>query len=199
MFKRVRPRSSDADEFEKDTEPFHVSRMVTEEETVYNLFIFGVIKDAEQFIPAIEALQVAGEDDTFLVNISTPGGDIDATDTFLQALEATEARVVYIASGGVHSAGTLILMRAHPEQVAFSDGFNALVHNGAVGFGSKYSDWVSAAAYTKGHMDGLMRSAYRGFLSDDEIEAMLNGKDYWFGAEEFRTRLQNRYTLLMSE
>lgn len=195
MFKRVRPRSSDADEFDKDDEPFHVSRMKTEDETVYNLFIFGPIRDAEQFIPAIEALQVAEEDDVFIVNISTPGGDMDATDTFLQALEATEARVVFVASGGVHSAGTLILMRAHHEQVAFSDGFNALVHNGSVGFGSKYSDWVSAAAYTKVHMDTVMRTAYKGFLTDDEIEAMLIGKDFWFGAEEFRARLQKRNEL----
>jgi ATP-dependent protease ClpP protease subunit len=198
MNTRGRPRSGETDDAD-DKEPFHISCMKTETETIYNLFIFRPITDAEQFIPAIEALQVAGEDDIFIVNISTPGGDIDATDTFLQSLDATEAKVVFVASGGVHSAGTLILMHAHPDQVAFSDGFHALVHNGSIGFGSKYSDWVSAVAYTKVHMDRLMKTAYRGFLSEAEIDAMLNGRDFWFGPEEFRDRLQKRYDLLLED
>lgn len=196
MNRRTRIRG-DSDETDSLSEAFHVSRMKSDKGTIYNIFVFGVIEDPEQFIPAIEALQVAEEDDVVIVNLSTPGGDIGATDTFLQALTTTDAQVVFVASGGVHSAGTLILMHAHPDQVAFSEGFNALVHNGAVGFGSKYSDWVSAVAYTKTHMDALMRSTYKGFLTEDEIEAMLQGRDFWFGAEEFKERLRKRNNMLL--
>lgn len=199
MNKTKKFRSATDEEEAGAGEPFYVSMTELEDQDVYNIFIFKPITDAEQFIPAIQALQQADEGDLVIVNLSTPGGDIDATDTFLQALGATEAEVVYVASGGVHSAGTLILMQADADNVAFSKGFNALVHNGNVGMGSKYSDWVNAVAYMQVHMSKLMRDAYKGFLSETELEQLLQGKDYWFDGEEFKSRLYKRNALLKKD
>lgn len=192
--------SEEDDDMDFNCKPFYVSHLKGGEGDggdLYNIYIFGPILDAEQFIPAIEALQMATEDDHIIVNLSTPGGSSNATDTFLQMLKLTEATVVFVASGGVHSAGTMILMHADASQIAFSNGFYALVHNGSLGGGdNKYSDWVKAADFSKFQMEKLMRESYKGFLSEAEIQDLLHGRDFWFEAEEFKTRLQNRNTLL---
>jgi ATP-dependent protease ClpP protease subunit len=189
---RAKPkRRNTDDEHSSDKDAFHVSCIGPDEgPKVFNIFIFAPILSAEQFIPAIEAMQVAGEDDAVVVHLSTPGGDIDATDTFLHACDQCAAQIVFIASGGVHSAGTLMLMFA--DKVFFSNGFNALIHNGSIGYGAKFSDWKIEAAYTLRHMEALMRRAYDGFLTTEETDQMLDGKDFWFNAEEFSERLQKR-------
>ena len=170
---------------------FHVSVVESEEgPKIFNVFIFKGIESAEQFIPAIEALQIAQEEDLVMVHLSTPGGSVNATDTFLLALKMCRARIVFVASGGVHSAGTLILM--HADEVILSDGFNALVHNGSVGHGGKFNEYAAASAHAQAFMCDLFRKTYKGFLDKDEIERMIEGKDYWFNADEFNARLKNR-------
>ena len=194
MNRKAKPsKASEDDEFGVDN-TFYVSCIETEEgPKIFNVFIYRGIESPEQFIPAIEALQVANEDDLVMVHLSTPGGDIDATDTFLHACEMCRGRIVFNASGGVHSAGTLILMNA--DEVIFSEGFNALVHNGMVGHGGKFSEWVAASDYARKHMESLFWKTYKGFMTDEEIQLMLEGKDFWFDAEEFKERHAKRATL----
>lgn len=186
----MKRKGSTEDIFEDDR-AFPVTCVESEEgPRIYNIYIFNAIENTEQFIPALGALQVAGEDDYVMVHISTPGGDVDATDTFLQALSFCKAPVVFFASGGVHSAGTLILM--HAKDVIISEGFNALIHNGSIGHGGKFSDWRAATEYYSAHMESLFRKAYKGFLTEEEISQLVQGKDFWFDAKEFEKRLKNR-------
>lgn len=164
---------------------------------IFNIWLFGGIYSAVQFIYAIEALQAATENDVVYIHLSTDGGSLDATDTFLMAMQECEAKIIIKASGGVHSAGTVILM--HADEFVLSENFNALVHNGSVGPGGKYSDWVSATKHTKEYMETVMRNTYAGFLSDSEIDNLLAGVDYWFGAEEFSTRFAQRNEYMESK
>lgn len=157
---------------------------------IYNMYLYGPIEDAEQFIPAIEALDSAGEYDVFRIYLSTDGGSLDATDTFLNALQRTAARVVVFASGGVHSAGTVILL--HADEFHLSDKFNALIHNGGCGSGGKFSDFKAHAEHNVKYMESVMRDTYAGFLDDDEIDALLAGKDFWLDADQFLERAKAR-------
>lgn len=189
--KKFKRGNEDDDDFEADNS-FHVSCVEAEEGTrLFNIFLFGLIENERQFIPAIKALQVANDDDVVMIHLSTPGGDIDATDTFLHALSMCRAeQVIFQASGGVHSAGTFILM--HADNVILSEGFNSLVHCGSLGHGGKYSDWKSSTAFAQRHFENQLRTAYTGFMTDEEIEAMIAGKDFWFDGADFAERLDRR-------
>jgi hypothetical protein len=41
-------------------------------------------------------------------------------------------------------------------------------------------------------MERLIRNTYAGFMSEKEIESMLDGKDYWMDAEEWCQRHEQR-------
>lgn len=161
---------------------------------VFHIYLFGEIEASEQFISAIEALQAASENDTVVLHLSTIGGSLDATDTFIMAMEDCVAKIIVRASGGVHSAGTVILM--HADEFYLSENFNALIHNGSVGVGGKTSDFKAQAKYTMGYMDKVMRRAYDGFLTPKEIEDLIDGKDIWLDAEGFGKRFEIRQALL---
>ena len=165
---------------------FPVTSRKTENGTLFSIYILKGIDAAEQFIPAIEALTEATENDVVLVHLSTAGGCVDATDTFLFALSTTSARVVFAATGGVHSAGTMMLM--HADEISLSPGFNALVHNGSLGSAGKFSDWQAAADFSTKFMHRLFHNTYEGFLSPEEIAALIAGKDFWFDRDEFMLR-----------
>lgn len=161
---------------------------------LYTIYIFGTIVDPSQFIGAIEVMNRASEDDLVVVHLQTPGGSIDATDTFISAMRDCEADVIVYASGGVHSAGTIILMNAPAFRL--SRNFNALVHNGSVGTGGKFSDFKAAAKSYEQQMEGVLRSTYEGFLTPKELDEMIAGKDFWLDAKGFSDRFSARQEFL---
>lgn len=158
-----------------------------------NIFIFDVITSPEQFIPAILALQTLSDTDHVCVHVSTPGGDVDATDTFLTALSMCPAPNTFIATGGCHSAGTILLL--HADEVQFSEGFNSLIHIGSMGYGGKSSDFRTASKFLLDFDETLMYRTYKFFLTDEEIARCIKGEDFWFTADEFQARLLKRNKL----
>lgn len=160
----------------------------------YNIYLFGVIRSANQFIGAIEVLNRATEDDVVIIHLSTDGGDLDATDTFLSAMRECEGEILVKASGGVHSAGTIILMNS--PQFTLSRDFNALIHNGATGAGGKFSDFKAMAKAATFQMDKVLRRTYEGFLAPKELDEMIEGKDVWLDGYGFCERFKARQEFL---
>lgn len=156
----------------------------------FKVYLIGTIRDASQFIPAMEAFDAAGENDEVHIYLSTPGGSMDATDTFLSAMHQCEGRVIIHASGGCHSCGSIILM--HANEFTLSENFNMLIHNGSMG---GYDDLNKFAAHAKHgieYMTKVMRKTYEGFLTPEELQAMIDGKDFWMDGAEFMERHRRR-------
>ncbi len=162
----------------------------------FTIRIFGEIHSPNQFEDALEVLDSASEDDTVVIRLSTDGGDTDATDTFVSAMQRCKARVLVEASGGVHSAGTIILMNA-PE-FRLSDNFNALIHNGSIGAAGKTSDTLSQLKFYGKYMEKLFTDTYKGFLTDEELSQLMSGADFWLTGNEWVERWKNRQKYLDS-
>jgi ATP-dependent Clp protease protease subunit len=156
----------------------------------FNIYLFGPIMDASQFIGPMEVLQAAGEGDLVELHLSTPGGCMDSTDTFLQALRECEGRVVVRATGGVHSCGSIILMNA-PE-FSLSENFNSLIHNGSTGGYGDLNKFAASSKHSVDYMNKVLRKTYEGFLTPDELNAMIDGKDFWLDGAEWMRRFKMR-------
>lgn len=156
----------------------------------FHIYLFGQIVSPQQFISAIEVMRSASENDRIMIHLQSCGGSLDATDTFLQAMHECQAEIVVKASGGVHSAGTLILLAA--DSFMLSDNFSSLIHNGSCGSIGKFSDYRTETAFTAKWMERVMRNAYEGFLTDDEISDVIKGIDIWLDAEEWIERHEAR-------
>lgn len=163
----------------------------------YHICIDKEIATVAQALDAVRVLEAATEGDEVIIHLQTPGGSIDVTDMLVTAMQECRARLVVKASGSVLSAGTVILLNA-PEFI-LSEGFNALIHNGDVGFAAKYSDWASAVAFHNKAMQNFLTRHYKGFLTDIELEGLLAGKDFWMGPEEFITRYEAKVKLESSK
>lgn len=180
--KKQMSRYGESDQFPISYEP-HKSG-------TYNIYLFGAIESPNQFIGAIEVMRMASENDTIVIHLQSCGGSLDATDTLIQAMRECEAPIVVRASGGVHSAGSLILLEA--DHFTLSENFSSLIHNGSTGAGGKFSDYKSETVFTAKWMEKVLRTAYEGFLTKAEIDDVIKGVDLWLDADEWMQRAQAR-------
>lgn len=171
---------------------FEVSFVPNKSGTFY-IDILRPILSADMFSDAIQVLNLADEDSDIIINLQTPGGELDATDRFIHALRRTKANVHMIASGTVASAGTLILLEAASFEL--TENMSALLHCGSLGHGGNYNEYVAAAKFYPVWMGKLLRNSYEGFLSEEEIEKMLGGGDIYLTAQEWmeRAEMRNEY------
>lgn len=163
----------------------------------FDIYLYGEIESTTQFTAAIDAMAQASEGDLVIIHLSTNGGNCDATDTFVQAMRECKGRVIVKATGGVHSAGTIILLEA--KEFTLSENFNSLIHNGSYGVGGKSSDVKAQAAFVDKYMDQTARATYEGFLTDAELQQMIDGKDFWLGPAEWMERFNRREKFLLEK
>lgn len=148
------------------------------------------IRSVSQFASAIQALDRATEDDTIRINLQCDGGSLGATDAFIHAMRKCEAHIHVNATGGCHSSATLILLEAHSLEL--SAGFNALLHCGSLGTIGNLNEYKEKSVFDVKYMAKTLTDAYEGFLSEDEISRMLDGKDIWLDAAQWQARHELR-------
>lgn len=156
----------------------------------YRIEVSGDIETVDQFSTAIQALEQAKEDDDVVVYLQTNGGSVDAGEAFIHALRKCAAPIHMVATGGVHSMGTHLLLEA--DSFELSSGFHALVHCGSDGAYGRVNEYHSKSAFDADFRVRQFKEAYEGMLSNKEIEDVLSGRDLWLDAANWADRAEKR-------
>lgn len=138
----------------------------------------------------VDALDRASPGDVFIFKIASVGGAYSGLISLVDAIENTEALVIADIIGECHSAASLFALKCH--QVRVSPYAEMLCHSSRYGFAGKSADNVSHVLHTAKVTERFMRETYEGFLSEEEIEQVLNGKELYLDAEEIMQRLEAR-------
>lgn len=161
----------------------------------YTINISQVFGDAYTFDEAIHILGIATPEDHIIVQINSDGGNLYSLIAFRNALRATQAQVHMNLLGMAASAGgALFLEEAHTYTV--HDDSCLMIHNMLCGTG--YDDThkiVTRAEHNKKINDRFVRSTYLNFLTQKEIESVLEGKEIYLEDFEVRERLTKREEL----
>lgn len=152
----------------------------------YRIEIDSVIEDVSQFSTAIQILDLAKEDDEVEIHLQSPGGSVDASGAFLHALRKCRAPIHMIASGGVHSAATHILLEADSFELA--ENFNSLIHNGSAGSGGNINEYHAKSDFDKKFIYDQYAGIYEGFLTTEEFKGMMRGDQIWLDAKGWYDR-----------
>lgn len=145
---------------------------------------------AKQFSSIVQAMDDMEAEDTFELHLSTNGGSIDAGSCLLHAMENCKGHIHVIATGGVHSFGSAVLLKAHSFELA--DDFSSLIHAGSMGFGSDFSEYKQYSEFSIKAHERFIRNTYAGFLTDEEIARLLDGKPIVLDAQEWLDRSDKR-------
>lgn len=165
----------------------HVSEYVVRKHIVY---IDDEIGCASNYREVVSALLNAQETDVVEFVINTNGGDLQAALQIVEAINLSPASIRAMVLGNCYSAGTIIAMNC-PE-VYISNSAEFMLHHASWGVQGAAHNVKAQNDFVFSQTSKLVTSLYEGFLSEKEIKELLSGKEFWFTAEEARSRMIKR-------
>jgi ATP-dependent protease ClpP protease subunit len=154
------------------------------------IYLSGEITESENYISAFEAIRYAGENDIVRFNINSPGGDLFTTIQFIRAIAECKAMVVASAEGACMSAATMIFLSADKYEI--SEHCLFMFHNYSGGTMGKGGEMYDHIINERKWSEKIVHRVYDGFLTDVEIQSILDNKDIWMEGEEVMKRLTQK-------
>lgn len=139
-------------------------------------------------------LRKAEQGETVTLHINTPGGMIDSAFMLIDAIKTSKAGVTAHLTGTVASAGTMISLAC--DKLVVADHTSFMIHNYSAGMMGKGHEMKARQEFTDKSLNEAFKEFYRGFLSNDEMEEVIDGKDMWMGKKEVLERWNSRVDLL---
>ena len=161
-------------------------------ETVFNTYdykLFGEITEVDDYFDLIDALNYASPDDEFIIRIHSGGGLLGTADVIINAIQNTQARVHGHIESLCGSAATIIFLNCHSYSISPRSEF--FVHTASSGTIGKEHENYASIMFDRKRVHKMVRDAYEGLLTDQEIDNVLKGQDYYFDAEELGERLES--------
>lgn len=164
---------------------------VQEVATKYTVSITDNISDVFIYDEVLMLLENAEEQDEIVFNIASYGGRVDALLAIRSGILSTKATVTGKLVSHACSAGGMLLLCCHNKIVYPNTTFHA--HTASYGSYGKSTDIKSHVDFETRQIEKLVYDIYSGFLdSETEIPQLLEGKEFYFDAEETIERLENQ-------
>lgn len=158
--------------------------------SVHIIYITGHLERWDDHIHNIELIRAASPYDKIRLIINSGGGRTDIMASYIQALSESQAHTIGHAEGEACSAASSIWLSC--KEISFAKNTMIMIHNYSAGaFGKGHELKSQILAYNDLFVD-IAKDTYGGFLTQEEIQEMLDGKDFWFyKAEDITERLNN--------
>lgn len=175
------------------TESVNNSVTVRQEVTGYGMRFDDIVTSPNYYRFEIEALQVATENTPVDITVNTDGGSLATGIEMVNEIINCKAKVTGILRSSCHSCGSIIFLACDEHEVGLSS--EMLLHSGSGAAGGTPSQTVQRAESYKRQVRSLFETVYKGFLSQEEIDLMIeHDKEFIFCSEEIKERLQRMYT-----
>jgi ATP-dependent protease ClpP protease subunit len=162
------------------------------EKQKYDVFLTTEITQAATYDELCYRLNNASAEEHFHFHLITPGGELDSALRLYDAITNTKAYVTGHLSGSVNSAGTLITMALDDIYVAPFTSF--MIHYYSGGVSGKGNELKQRQQFMDNLLESMMFNIYKGFLSNKEIDSLIEGTDIWLSSDEVVARWENMST-----
>jgi ATP-dependent protease ClpP protease subunit len=150
----------------------------------------GEIGPPSEYYEFFQTVSLLDEDDEIIIHINSPGGYLSTALQFMRILSDTNADTIAQVEGECMSAATMVFLACSEWKTTKYSTF--MFHNysgGAVGKGHELFDKI---AFDHTNLSALVTDIYEDFLTPDEINKILDGKDIYMDGEEVSNRLEIR-------
>lgn len=161
-----------------------VKQNVTHE---YTMRIAREISEPDDFDDELNVLAMAGPEDFIKLLVVSPGGYLTTCNLLTKALAETQARTMGYIGSSCASAATAVILACDEWEIDEQSSF--MIHTASLGVVGKAPEIEVELAHRLRLVRRWVESTYRGFLTEDEIENVIGGRDYYFEGEELAARL----------
>lgn len=165
------------------------SRLLRKEmvSTLYEYYLVDDIGEPSDYVELCDALRSANENDQFVIRFNSDGGLLSTGDMVINAIKESQAHVHGFIEHSCGSMATMIFLSCHSWSLADSAEF--FIHSASGGTVGKEHENYASIMFARKKLHRMVKERYSGFLTEKEIENVLNGQDYYFDAEEIADRL----------
>ncbi len=153
---------------------------------IYEIYISGDITEPENYIEQLALLRSAGANDVVKIYINSTGGILDTAIQFRKAIQESEAHIIASNESACASAATIIFLSADEFELAKHSFM--MIHDYSSGTYGKGSDMHNQIIFQKLWFASLVKDVYNVFLTDEEIESVINGREIWLDSDEIAHR-----------
>jgi ATP-dependent protease ClpP protease subunit len=155
---------------------------------LYEFYLSGLITGPEDYIEWFNTIRSASDQDVVKIYINSSGGDLNCALQFMRVLSETPATVVCSVEGSCMSAATMIFLCADVFEVTPHSLF--MFHNYSGGIFGKGGEIYDQAVFEREWSRQFLQHIYKDFLTEKEIESLLENKDLWLHSEEVSSRVE---------
>lgn len=148
----------------------------------HHFYIHGPIGCSSDYVDLLDCLYTASESDIIYLHLNTPGGSLNTAVEIIHAISQSSATVITCADGQVASAGSLLFFSGNAFLVG--EFCEVMVHDGSSGEWGKINENLISAQFTSDRLRRIYHKVYGKFLSHEEVESVLNGRDLYLTADE---------------
>lgn len=167
---------------------------IRQADTHTSIYLVEDIDTPDQYTDELELLNSASPDEIIFIHLNSNGGVLDTALQFINSIQGSAAKVVAKMSGANCSASTMIMLAC--DEWVVDEWTFTMLHTPSGGFVGRFSDVHGQSDFFKCFIRNFYESTYAGFLFPDEIEGLLNGKDFWMDSKELSARLERRRSVV---
>lgn len=164
---------------------------------IHHIYLSEGIDDPEKYVEMIHRIKNANQGEVIYIYLNTPGGRLDTAIQIINAMRVSQAKIVTVVEAEAHSAGTMIFLCG--DEFIVHDNCSMMFHNFSGGSRGKGNEMKLQIDATVRWFNKLAKDIYYPFLTHDEIDNMIDGKDIWMESEEIRKRLKKMVKILANE
>lgn len=169
-------------------------RTITQQINTHLVFLDEDITSPGNYRDVIHCLATCNENDNVNILINSSGGRTDSAWAIIEAMKGCRGDVSVTVIGAAYSAASMLACMAPECYIADSAEF--MLHTAHYGSIGTVPNVKGQTDFATRQINKLLDQAYKGFLTDKELEELKNGKEFWFDAEESGKRMIRRYKYL---
>jgi ATP-dependent protease ClpP protease subunit len=152
-----------------------------------DFYLIDIIDDIADYIDFLREVDSCRDGDLITVHINCYGGNADVGMNIYDCLRQSPANVEVSIEGACCSCASVIMLAGNCWRV--TPHAYVMVHSWSEGIYGKWHEIISKFNYDKSVFEKQFRELYKDFLTDEEIEDCLKGKDFYFDSNETVKRL----------
>jgi len=154
----------------------------------YHFNLMNGVGSPDNYTDLLNVLRTSTESDEINIHINCYGGYLKTAAQLVHNMKLCKGTLIAHLEGECHSSATLIFLAC--DSWVVHDHVTALFHQytgGVVGEGHKMR---ASLAATDVWIDGLCREYYTNFLTEEEIQRLNEGIDFYLTSDDIIERLE---------
>ena len=163
----------------------------------YTIFLDEIFQESAYERDVISILNNATTSDKVTFMINSDGGSLSSALPICIAIRESKAEVTGMLLSEAHSAASMVFLTTDSQIV--SNHCSMLVHSASYGAVGKQQDILDHVTHTQERLNKIFNDFYYGFLSEEEIEQVLSGKELYLDCDSIAERLKEREDIFKQE